>query len=63
MLSVNIVTCPREKCGYQWVARAANPLQCPKCKRYMPKQAPHDVFEGHDELRRFPRKPSDSDEG
>lgn len=61
MNAIKIVTCPRTKCGHQWVSRVENPVQCPMCKRNLPKQAEHDVYEGHDELRRFPRKPSDQD--
>lgn len=61
MMKINIVTCPRPKCGHEWITKVANPVQCPRCHCSLPKQSPHDAFENHDELRSFPRKPSDSD--
>jgi predicted Zn-ribbon and HTH transcriptional regulator len=30
------IKCP--KCGYSWVPRVRNVKECPKCKRYLPKE-------------------------
>lgn len=30
----NRIKCPRESCGYEWVARVVNPRECPMCKQY-----------------------------
>jgi hypothetical protein len=38
-------TCLRERCGYKWVSRKANPVECPRCKSYLKSVSGEDAVE------------------
>ena len=35
-VTVSKITC--ESCGHTWIAKVANPKECPRCKGYLNKQ-------------------------
>ena len=32
-----LMLCPQKDCQYAWTPRKKNPVECPRCKRYLPK--------------------------